>query len=406
MSRRLFYPFYPERILWTGVSVLVGGVALGAAFLFFWFDESPYVQSAASARKKVAADEGKMLSFSFNLKEVPIAFPFPKVEPEMTFSFDPPRPDAKLDMGPDGRGRYTDLFIRFKQSAQSKRISLPARIDLQFSGGKLSFVESESPFWVELASLSEEKVQGVVWVETAAKERIEAEKFQSSPQPIPIQGAAEFPEGSPFRLLGEARWLGHDVFAEKYGGLQTLRVALGGQPNPQIFDLRDKEWMVWSDGQWLKGTLDEKRAAIARIESVDSKALILEGWDGERHVRLSFGSASPASFKMKGEEIFNSIRVRSEKQISCMMEKQCLILRSGDWVMKSNGRWKVLRKKEEREAFKSGKIGGELFAFEKIESKQGQKFITGFLFNAEKSQAIPIDLAANQHQVRREAKEK
>jgi len=398
MSRRVFYPFYPERILLAGAVVLGTGVAIGMAFLVFWLNSSPLVCSPVQAKKKDLENKGQLF-FSFNLKEAPISFPIPRLEPEMTFSFDPPRPD--------GSGRNADLFVRFKQSAQSKRVGLPCRIDLKFKGGKLGFAEQESPFWLELTSLSEEKVQGVVWVESATKDTIEAERFIASPEASPLQGAQEFAEGSPFRVLAEARWLGHDVFAEKYGGgLQTLRIAIGAQPNAQIVDLRDKDWIIWEDSRWKKGTLDEKPAFAARIELADSKALILEGWDGEAHVRLSLASAAMPLFKMRGEEIFNSIRVRSEKQISCMMEKQCLILRLGDWVLKVNGRWKILRKKEEKEAYRSGKLDGELFVLEKIESKQGQKFISGFLFNAEKSQVIPIDLAANKLSSRKEAKEK
>ena len=80
-----------------------------------------------------------------------------------------------------------------------------------------------------------------------------------------------------------------------------------------------------------------------------------------------------------------------------MMEKQCLILRASDWVLKTNGRWKVLRKKEEKEAYLGGKTLGELFLFEKIESKQGQKTVVGYLFNPEKSSMLPIELAPSKH---------
>ncbi len=396
MSPRIFYPFYPERILWTGVAVLSLASCAGVIFLVFWLKFSPLLPFSAERAPKTVGKEGKFLTFSFHLKEVPVTFPLPRVEPEMTFSFDPPRPD--------GSGRSGDLFVRFKQSAQSRRVSLPCRIDLLFNGSALSFGSPDSQFWLELTQLPEGKIQGVVWIQTATKEKMEAETFIASPQASPLQGALEFAEGSPFRILGEARFLGHDVFAEKYGGKQTLRLAVGGQGNSQILDLREKEWIVWKDGSWMKGNLDAKPEAASRIESVDSKALILEGWNGEAHVRLSLPSSPPAPFKMRGEEIFNAIRVRSEKQISCMMEKQCLILKAGDWVLKVNGRWKTLRKKEEKEAYNCGKMGGELFIFEKIESKQGQKSISGFLFNPEKTQVVPIDLPVNKN--RREAKEK
>ncbi len=396
MPLRPFYPFYPERILWTGLAVIGGTLFIGAVFLIFWLDFSPPI--LPSLKKKELANENKSLSFSFSLKETPITFPLPRVEHEMSFSFDPPRPGKTVES--------KDVFIRLKQSGLSKRISFPCRIDLEFNGGKLSFSEKESPFWLELSKGVGGTIQGTGWVETALKEKIETEKFVTAPQPSPMQGAQEFPEESPFRALGEARWLGHDVVAEKYGGLQTLRIAFAMAPNQQFLDLQEKDWIVWHEGRWIKGPLEDQHHAVARIELVDSKSLVFEGWEGETHVRLALPVSPPAPFKMRGEEIFNAIRVRSDKEISCMMEKRCLILRAGDWVVKSSGRWKILRKKEEREAYIAGKIVGELFAFEKIESKQGQKFIAGFLFNSEKSQAIPVDLPVHKHPTRKEAKEK
>lgn len=389
MSRPVFYPFYPERILWMGAAVLGIGLAIGGAFLFFCINTAPFSLFSVAAKKNELKEEGKPLSFSFDLKEVPIALSLPRVEPEITVSADLPRPDRRVGMG--------SLFLRLNQSAESKRVALPCRIDLQFNSGKLVFAEHQSPFWLELTDVAKDKVQGVVWVETSSQEKVEAERFTASLQASPLRTPQEFPQRSPFQILGEARWLGHDLFAEKYGGHQTLRIGMGSQANPHVLDLREKEWIVWHEDRWVKGTLDEKRLAIARIESSNSKTLILEGWEEDSHIRVALASVAPSPFKIRGEDIFNSIRVRSEKQISCMMDKQCLILKTGDWVMKTNGRWKILRKKEEKEAYQSGKISGELFVFEKIESKLNQKFISGFLFNVEKSQVIPIDLPANKH---------
>ncbi len=171
MSRRIFYPFYPQRILWIGAAVLGGGLAISVAFLAFWLDSSPLVFSS-SAKKNAAGSMGKSLSFSLNLKEAPASFPIPRLEPEMTFSVDSLRPDRSL--------RNSDLFVRMKQSAQSKRISLPSRIGLQFNGGKLGFREQISPFWLELTGIPEERVQASVWIETASQENREVERFVAS----------------------------------------------------------------------------------------------------------------------------------------------------------------------------------------------------------------------------------
>ena len=133
---------------------------------------------------------------------------------------------------------------------------------------------------------------------------------------------------------------------------------------------------------------------VAHIQMYLGKALVLEGWDNDGHIRVSLNPASGPPFKMRGEELFSSIRMRSEKQISCMLEKQCMVLRTGDWVLKTGGRWKVLRKKEERDAYINGKLFGELFVFDQISQKQGQKMIQGKLFNPGRTQVIAIELSA------------
>ncbi len=380
------------------VSILA---ALGGEIVFLGFlsHRVPVVRSSSSPLRKELVDGNVLPSFQFGLKQLPLSFALPRVESQMLFSFDSPRPDVER--------RSSELFLHFKQTGQAKKISLPCRIDLQFyEGDKLGFADKESLFWIDLMRIAEGKIQGVVSILNGQKERVETERFILSPTVGPLQLPQEFPENSPFRILGEARFLGHDVFAEKYEGGQTLRIAIGAAPNLQILDLKEKGWIVWKDHQWMNGTLDEKTAFVARIESVDGKALILEGWANGTHVRFSLPATQMASFKMRGEEVFNLIRIRSEKQISCMMDKQCIILRCGDWVLKTGGRWKILRKKEEKEAYKLGKISGELFVFNRIESKQGQKCIEGLLVNAEKTQSVSVDLVANQRNVRKERRQK
>src|SRR5690606_31598397 len=109
---------------------------------------------------------------------------------------------------------------------------------------------------------------------------------------------------------------------------------------------------------------------------------------------MALSLASGPQFKLRGEDLFSMVRIRSEKQISCMLEKQCMVLKLGDWVLKTTGRWKILRKKDEKEAFLNGKLFGELFILDQILQKQGQKMIAGRLFNPGRTQVVSIELAA------------
>jgi hypothetical protein len=204
-----------------------------------------------------------------------------------------------------------------------------------------------------------------------------------------VQGASEFVERSPFRQLGEAHWWGRDQFLGLIEGGERLEIGTG-----EFIELREGDWLIWRAGKWEKGEGPALDAPIARIQSVSSRAMVLEGWGLDGYIRLSLAMASPIPFKMRSEDLLSAIRIRSEKQISCMLEKQCIVLKAGDWVLKQGGRWRILRKKEEKDAFINGKLLGEMFVFEQIAQKQGQKVVQGRLYNLGRTQMVSIEMNA------------
>lgn len=372
--------FYPKQIGWIGSAVL--GVSLLFAIPFFILLSISNPLSPVINGKKESATAIKPIAFSLGLSEKGPLLPIPDLHGEMTFSFDPPRPVGFVE------GKR--LLVRMKKSAESKRVVLPCRIDLEFHGDKLRFAKESSSFWLELAPAHGGQIEGKGFITSLEGSRIDAGHFVVAGQDCPVQSALEFNEGSPFRLLGEARWWGRDLFIGTNDSGERLEIG-----SAELVELKEGDWLVWKEQKWQKCAAPEKDLPIAHVQSYAGKALILEGWDSDGHIRLSLTPAVGPPFKMRGEDLFTSIRMRSEKQISCMLEKQCMVLRTGDWVLKNGGRWKVLRKKEEREAFINGKLFGELFVFDQISQKQGQKMILGKLFNPGRTQVINIELSAH-----------
>ncbi len=78
----------------------------------------------------------------------------------------------------------------------------------------------------------------------------------------------------------------------------------------------------------------------------------------------------------------------------CTAVKRCWAAVLGSIGRKGTSRWKVLRKQEEKDAYLQGKLVGEIFVFDRLESKGGQKVLQGHLFNLERSQVLPIEIAA------------
>jgi hypothetical protein len=383
MFPRDFLPFYPHKIAYLGAAVLgVCALVSGVFLSFLWSHPLDF----SLEKPKKTQESTTPLTFSLGLRHTPFSIHPPHISQDLTFSLDAPRPDqSSLD---------TSLFIKLKKTAQSKRVILPCRLYLEYiEGDKLRFCDSISSFWIDLDSLSSKKIEGKVFIETPLSEKIEVENFTAIAQEIPIQSPQELAEGSPFRILSEAKWGGADRFREKYEhGALYQKIEVNAQPTARLLDFQEGEWLIWTHEGWVKGSLEEgMHRPVAKIKSVQPKLLILEGWEGNQYIQVAL-SQQVEPFKMKVEELFNAIRVRSTKQISCMLDKQWLILKLGDWVLKTEGKWKILKKKEEKELYKAGKMGGELFVFEKIESKLGQKLIQIQLFSADRSQVIFSEL--------------
>lgn len=376
--------FHPERIAWIGALLLTAGAL--TAFPFLWTMQS--FHSPFLREKKGKIQSQAPYTFSLNLNRLTPSFSIPELQEKMTFSFDPPRPDGFPD-----RHR---LLVRLKQSGESQRVILPSRIELEYQGDQLRFAKGKSLFWMDLASLPNGQIQAAGWISSTDGTKISAGQFQVSGLDCPIQEAQEFPEGSPFRRLAEAKWWGRDLFkgAEAAGE----RIETG-----ELLEIQEKDWLVWKEAKWEKAETPDPKLPIAKIQTITPKTLILEGWDSNGHTRIGLPLGSAPLLKMKAEELFSAIRIRSEKQISCMMEKQCLVLKTGDWVLKTSNRWKILRKKEEREAFLNGKLFGELFILDQISQKQGQKMIQGRLFNPGRTQIVTIEIAAQGRKIARKS---
>jgi hypothetical protein len=168
---------------------------------------------------------------------------------------------------------------------------------------------------------------------------------------------------------------------------------VGAPPNTGRIECSLKDWLVFKEGKWerVSDLRQVEGQPIARLKNASSGALELEGWEGTSHIRMRLALAPLPPLKMRGEELFAQLRVRSEKQVSCMLDKQCFILRPNDWILKTQGRWKILRKEEEKAAFVERKIAGEAFVLDRIEVKGPSKSIAGHYISAGRSQMVPIE---------------
>ena len=377
MARLSALHFYPERITWIGLFVLGFGFFLVFSSLFLMPTvESPYIAYKTRHFEK----QPEPYEFSLGLNDQPPMLPLPDLNGAMTFSFDPLRPDQVT-----GGKR---LMVRIQKSAETRKVFLPCRLDLAYDGKILVFAKDSSPLWVELSLSERDLIESQAFIRTVDGDKIAVgiDRFQAGESPV--QSIHEFPEESPYRILAGSKWWGKDKFHPDTSG---ERIEF---PNGPLLELNSKEWLVFREGKWEKSLKVDSELPIAHIQLNTPTGLILEGWDSNGHVRLNVPYAALPPSKIKAEDLFTSVRFRSEKQISCMMDKQCLVLKVSDWVLKTTSRWKVLRKQEEKDAYFRGELLGELFVFDQISQRQGQKLVLGRLFNPRRTQMEKIELAA------------
>ncbi len=376
-----FFAYYPERILWGGM-ILLGTLTIGFALLSGFALPERNERIVELKRVKETVKEEPALDFCLAQPNEEVwSCPIPEVQSQLSFSFDPPRPEEK-DLS-------LRLSVRMKQGGASKRFNVPCRVDLAYVSGLLSFDPSPSSFWMQVDGEMDHLV-GTVFVDGRS-----GEPFVVSVEPSPILSSREFEEGSPFRILADGRWWGADLCRQAQGYAKVVhRIDVGSLLEAKLLDVEEAQWIVFEDNDW-RSIVDASQAEgkpLARVHQAAASGLQLEGWEGDRHVRLLLSQPAFSPFKAKTEELFGSIRIRSDKQISCVLDKQCLILRINDWVVKVEDRWKILRKPDEKEAFLKGKIVGELFVLDQILNKHGQKSIVGHIYNSARTQKVIVDL--------------
>jgi hypothetical protein len=376
--------FHPEKILQMGIS-LVGILSLcSVPFLgALVFSELPTGVLSAKKKEEVA----KPIQFTLGLLDKTPSLPHLDLQETISFSFDPPRPD--------GGESSQRLRVLLNKSGLCKQITLPCRLDLKYLKSGLAFSDIPTPFWLEVEANALAEIQAEAFVTSKAKGKIEAGSFAFAIDDVPILA----PQDSIFKGLAEARWWGRDLFKEQYvGGAYFERLEVGPVGGGELVELRVGDWLSFKDNKWLKiNSLEEgKEKPIARLQSVSQRGLVFEGWNSAEYVRFLVSPAPDSPIKLKGEEMLTSVRVRSERQISCMLEKQCLVLKAGDLVLKTKGRWKVLRRKEDRDAYLNTKLIGDLFVFEQIQLRQGQKVVQGRFFNPSRTQTATVEVMAQQ----------
>ncbi len=314
---------------------------------------------------------------------VPTWSPLPFIQQakeQLAFSKVPPRPDLNR--------AEPVIAVHFRQTEQCHRASLPARIGLELrEGGALAIASSDSLLWLDVSHST-----ATICTRTPQDELVQVASWPLELTPPPLQTMRS--EGSPFRSLADAKW-GPDMLESQLAQNNSIY-------RTELFALRLDQWLVFQDARWqpLPDIAQANGRPLARIFLNGAKELELEGWEGSEYVRLSCHPLTLPPMRIRAEELLVQLRVRSNQQISCTLDKQCLILRSGDWAIKQAERWTILRSEREKQRALDGTLSGDLFALDRIEATGPTRSIGGRYFTANRLQYVDIERTVERRKAR------
>lgn len=377
MRRLPPFHFYPNRLLVFSLGIIA---LFGCCFFLGVFRrEDPDLFNIPS-RVEGKGEEVEDYRIRLSLNDALLLPSLPHVEEELFFS--------SLPLKPLGGKRKQAYFLGLKKTGEIKRVAPPFRIGLAFTEKGVAFDRDHTSF-----SLLLKKGKDRLLCTPFIKWEEEVKELASFSLPIEqpkLCFESSFAPNSPVQELLRAKWLKKDLLFPGKGE----RIALNSQ---KPIECKPMDWLVWKAGKWQKGSEPEKDAPSFQMVSAQGDRLELEGWGDFGYARIAIAAFLPPPFDLeaKRNDLLHAIRIRSEKQISCMLEKQCIVLKVSDWVLKTQGRWKVLRKKEDIEALRQEKISGEVFVLESIVQNGEQKIVKGRLFSEDRSRFVPIEAKAS-----------
>ncbi len=308
---------------------------------------------------------------------------------------------------PDVASGKADLLIGLKNAGEEKVISsesvvyLEKKESLESDAPVYHFSDKETPLWFKPISYD----QASIAIEVGGEVEEEQGKFFAKSL-IDQDFNDKLKDAQPFKTLKEMEWCGSDRFLETYGKeeyksvLNKHKVLFKEERSSYACFVQQGDYLVWEDGKWKVRNLEEiaPDANLALIKSITPYEIEVLGWDEKGffpfHVKIAKKDVPRISLKM--EEIITSTRLRTASQVSCMFGKKRMVIKPGDWLLKTALGWHKLRRLSEIEDYLDHKLEGMLFVFDTLNKEGGKMVIQGQLFDEKRSQVANVSIPVNE----------
>lgn len=204
----------------------------------------------------------------------------------------------------------------------------------------------------------------------------------------------------------KARWYGIDVFIDKYGGEEykdfknKQRIDFGEDGDVYSVYVGQGDCLVWKNDRWQsiepgENSLD---STILCVKKIDERVMNLELWDveGKGKIILNLIKIHEAWVPKTIEDSFKFVGARTRSQLIFEIDGERILLRPHDWLLKQETGWEKIETPEAIDEYVARKLVGPLFVFDSIERKDDRSVVFGTLFNAARTEMVPIELSLQQ----------
>lgn len=320
---------------------------------------------------------------------------------------------------PDVHSLEPHLLMGTRASKEEKSVKMGEKIyltelDKEREGKRgVVFSSSTSSFWISPISMSRNGV--TVEIGRFLQEEQREERSQLV---LPIlqeqgkqMGSLLSVEQAPFvKAMKEAKQWGKDRLLEMYGGesYRALRekekIQFGEGESGYVCLVSTGDFLIWEEQRWKVAPLSALSSSLplAKVKTASSRGVEMELWDEPGFFHSSFKLSTPSlPVKSGGKEppFFSSIRLRNGSQITCLAGTRRIVIREGDWLLKTATGWRNLKRMDQIEDYIHHRLQGELFVFDGLETVQGKTFMKGHFFDAMRSsvQMISFPIAQDKN---------
>ncbi len=299
-----------------------------------------------------------------------------------------------LNTRPDENSADRAVLLGLKSSQKEMMAYEGERIHIaEVEPGFFSFSDTPQAIQLSLTIKEDDSVQVEIFSSGVKTSRLVLHKtsFQNRPEALYA------------RSLKEGKCWGRDALLQNYGGeeFRPLTHKMKVEIGDQILFVSEGDMFEWEEERWEPALVDHstirrdfQKKPLAYVRSIDAQGVNMEVWDmdgfSSQLYKLPHEVCPKPAYKV--EDLFAAVKPRALTEVSCLLGKRRVILKEGDWWLKTAQGWKNLRRERDIEAYLAHQLEGELFIFESIQSEKGKTVLKGQKFDLMRTSMEPLSL--------------